>query len=314
MANTFVTGDIVQISGVLGDTAANGTFTITVIDATHFTLNSTKGNGAYAGGGTVTLGPKLDNLVVDVNGGSSGENNALVVAKNDGSALATNQFVVVNKGADGTSGTVRTYTAAVQWPDINYVNVQVVSANVSNAPAGDLNAGQPNLLVMGPDLYEPNDQQANATFLGSGATLQIQHASIFPNSAEFAGGVLTPLVPADQDFYRVVAQSTGTLDFQVYFQLYDPTLLPAGGNLALEVLDAAGDVIARTAIPAVFGTIGTTPTPASASRQCRARATGCTSSGPMPTARRNPWWSTATTPRSSTRRRPCPPTWNWPGA
>ena len=69
---------------------------------------------------------------------------------------------------------------------------------------------------------------------------------------------MTPLVPADQDFYRVVAQTTGTLDFQVYFQLYDPTLLPAGGNLALEVLDAAGNVIAHTATTAVFGTVGTT--------------------------------------------------------
>ena len=46
-------------------------------------------------------------------------------------------------------------------------------------------------------------------------------------------------MPADQDYYRVVAQTTGTLDFQVYFKLY-PGSAAAGGNLALEVLDAAG--------------------------------------------------------------------------
>ena len=44
----------------------------------------------------------------------------------------------------------------------------------------------------------------------------------------------------------MVAQDTGTLDFQVYFKLY-AGLLPPGGNLDLEVLDSAGNVIAHTA-------------------------------------------------------------------
>ena len=52
-------------------------------------------------------------------------------------------------------------------------------------------------------------------------------------------------------------KTTGTLDFQVYFKLY-PGLLPQGGNLALEVLDAAGNVIAQTATTAVFGAVGAT--------------------------------------------------------
>lgn len=43
----------VTISGVNGNTAANGTFQITVISSTTFSLNSTTGNGAYTGGGTV---------------------------------------------------------------------------------------------------------------------------------------------------------------------------------------------------------------------------------------------------------------------
>jgi hypothetical protein len=51
--NALVTGQTVVITGVLGNTAANGTWVITVIDNTHFTLNNSKGNNAYAGGGTV---------------------------------------------------------------------------------------------------------------------------------------------------------------------------------------------------------------------------------------------------------------------
>ena len=175
-------------------------------------------------------GSGINNLLVNVDGGSdaSGENNALVIQGAGGVALPATSFVVVNRGADYTSGTVRVFQSAAADPDINYVNVQVVSPNVSNAPAGKLNAGQPNLLIMGPDLNEPNEYQANAAFVGSGATLQIQHASIFPNFKEFPG------VPSDNDYYRVVAQTTGTLDFQVYFKLFDPALLPAGGNLNLK--------------------------------------------------------------------------------
>ena len=51
------TGDSVYISGVLGNTAANGTWIITKVDANSFSLNSSVGNGAYSSGGTVYLLP-----------------------------------------------------------------------------------------------------------------------------------------------------------------------------------------------------------------------------------------------------------------
>jgi len=51
--HALTTGQTVTISGVTGNTNANGTFTITVLNNTQFTLNGTTGNGAYAGGGTV---------------------------------------------------------------------------------------------------------------------------------------------------------------------------------------------------------------------------------------------------------------------
>jgi hypothetical protein len=52
-ANALVTGQTVVISGVTGNTAANGTFVITVVDSTHFNLNGTTGVTPYASGGTV---------------------------------------------------------------------------------------------------------------------------------------------------------------------------------------------------------------------------------------------------------------------
>lgn len=52
-AHGRATGEIVTISGVLGNLAANGTFTITVTGANTFTLNGSVGTGAYTSGGTV---------------------------------------------------------------------------------------------------------------------------------------------------------------------------------------------------------------------------------------------------------------------
>lgn len=60
--NNLVTGQTVAISGVTGNTAANGTFTVTVINTTNFTLDGTTGNGAYGGGGTVLRGASFQHM------------------------------------------------------------------------------------------------------------------------------------------------------------------------------------------------------------------------------------------------------------
>jgi len=48
------TGDYVEISGVGGNTAANGRRVITKIDDSNFTLDGSAGNGVYTAGGTLT--------------------------------------------------------------------------------------------------------------------------------------------------------------------------------------------------------------------------------------------------------------------
>lgn len=48
----LTTGARITITGVSGNTAANGTFTVTKIDANTFSLDGSTGNGAYTTGGT----------------------------------------------------------------------------------------------------------------------------------------------------------------------------------------------------------------------------------------------------------------------
>lgn len=55
VAHGYTTGQQVRISGVLGNTAANGTWAITVTSTTAFTLNGSLGNGAFTSGGHVGL-------------------------------------------------------------------------------------------------------------------------------------------------------------------------------------------------------------------------------------------------------------------
>ncbi len=49
----LTTGTVVTITGVVGNTAANGTYTMTSTGLNTFTLNGTTGDGAYSSGGTV---------------------------------------------------------------------------------------------------------------------------------------------------------------------------------------------------------------------------------------------------------------------
>lgn len=60
--NTLVTGQTVAIHSVGGNTAANGTFVVTVINTTNFTLNGSVGSGAYTSGGTVLRGASFQHM------------------------------------------------------------------------------------------------------------------------------------------------------------------------------------------------------------------------------------------------------------
>ncbi len=50
-AHGYESGDTVDVYGVTGTKSANGTWTITVVDAGRFSLNGSAGDGEYAGGG-----------------------------------------------------------------------------------------------------------------------------------------------------------------------------------------------------------------------------------------------------------------------
>jgi hypothetical protein len=75
------TGTLVTISGVTGNTAANGTFQVTVIDANTFSLGGSTGNGAYVSGGVWNVAGLYDiNFTpTGANGFVQGQNYVMLV-------------------------------------------------------------------------------------------------------------------------------------------------------------------------------------------------------------------------------------------
>lgn len=188
--------------------------------------------GGSGAGFSVLVAPRM-NLLVDVDGGAPGASDALVIAGAVvGTALPANNFVVHAKGRNPDTGRVRVYAGGLATPDISYTGVEVISPLVAGGP------NTPQLLNIGPDNFEENETWPNAAVLGSGETINVENLAIFPDANEH------PFVPADTDFFQVVAKDTGTLDFRVTFRTFNPALLPQGGQLEIRLLDSTGTVVA----------------------------------------------------------------------
>lgn len=158
--------------------------------------------------------------------------------------LGPNDSVLYFKGADSQSGLIQIGSNKIH---VTFDGIEEV--NPLNGPL--TRADQSARLVVFPlDPFEvngslDNDSRALATYLGSGAAINLD-----PN-----------ISPAgDVDMYQFVASQTGTMDFQVYFE--QNVGLPGDGNLDIQVLDTNGNVIGsstssdsneRVRIPAVQG-------------------------------------------------------------
>ena len=204
----------------------------------------------------------IDSLRFTVEGGADATSDRLIVVDDD-----VDDLVLYRKGQDNDSGTVQIGPGNAEpllnvFSEVENIDfVDDAGVAITNDPAG------PQLVVFKHDPFESNDDRFTATYLGSDHTINVDPtidpgplANPFGDGQNFAG---------DSDYYRVVAETTGTLDFQVYFRQV-PALasgrpgLPNDGNLDINVRDANGNIIAgfgvndadddeRVRIPAVEG-------------------------------------------------------------
>lgn len=199
-------------------------------------------------------------LVRQADGLISGNNQALSlrVSVDGGSPGASDRLTIVDDGLGDTviqrisatpgSGS---YTIGALAP-ILYDGIEYTSMSLINPITGGTGTdGIGRLFVFKADSYEQNNSLPNATFLGSGASINIDPVIDPGPDAVFGVG-------GDEDWYRLVAEQTGTLDIRVFFRL-QPTLangrlgLPGTGDLDIAVYDLDG-----TDITSTFRVVGAT--------------------------------------------------------
>ena len=98
-AHGYTTGDSITISDVLGATEANGTWTITVIDANTFDLQGSAYSQAYAGGGTAMKEQAISDVTIN------GYGMIVVTCASHGYSTGNMVDITGVLGATGSNGT-----------------------------------------------------------------------------------------------------------------------------------------------------------------------------------------------------------------
>ncbi|MCA9248970.1 MAG: hypothetical protein KDA42_17715, partial [Planctomycetales bacterium] len=158
----------------------------------------------------------------------------------------TDDLTVYHKGAIPGTGTVVVGPANAEPFENVFEGIEAVQfADENGQPLNDT-GDNARLIVFLPDPYEANDDRFVATHLGANETVNTTQ-NISP------GGVSNPFgdgqdIPGDEDWFRVIATATGTLDFSVFFEevalIGSRPGLPGDGNLDIEVYDVDGTLIA----------------------------------------------------------------------
>ena len=91
----LITGDHVFIADVLGNTAANGYFTVTYVDTTHVSLDTSVGSGAYTSGGRMASNSQLSRCILAA--GDTDGSGAYGSFRLNGNGSASNFFVCHNQ-------------------------------------------------------------------------------------------------------------------------------------------------------------------------------------------------------------------------
>ncbi len=124
----LTTGAAVTVAGVTGNTNANGTWTITVLDQDHFFLNGTTGNGAYLGGGTWTTTTSFFSPVASVTAVGVGGVNPIAITTTSAHGLANGNQVTFAGMAGTLASALNGNTFTITVTDSTHFTLNNTSA------------------------------------------------------------------------------------------------------------------------------------------------------------------------------------------
>src|SRR5262245_26893137 len=231
------TGDTVLISGVMGNTAANGTHRVTVLDANTFCLDDSSGNGPYTGGGTWEQ-PSLDQPPIYTPGsyaslafaGAFRPSTVPYVGPPAGVYQQLDYYVYAYTQYDLDLSTSGTYV----YSDIGYAVLGAVAETVSQRVYGLSYGEYLQTYILGPmGISPPSASPPPSTpIVAIGRTLA---AHAFPTEVSYFSN------PSEPDAPSIFPDSTVTLP-----PFYPPTRVPQpyGGKLYVQSHFGEGGLVA----------------------------------------------------------------------
>jgi hypothetical protein len=157
-AHGYQTGHSVTIAGVLGNTAANGTFLVTRVSADTFSLIGSTGNGAYTSGGVATM--PLSKAIVSTKNVSGATNaSPIVITTSAAHGLETGDIVQIASVAGNTAANGQWVIAVASSTTFSLVNSAGNAAYTSGGTVAHLG-------------YSWNSLADDTVFASSGATFK----------------------------------------------------------------------------------------------------------------------------------------------
>ncbi|HND52074.1 MAG TPA: hypothetical protein PLV92_06750, partial [Pirellulaceae bacterium] len=201
----------------------------------------------------------VNSMATNVDGGNNSIYDAVVYNVLGGTATAAgDRLVIIDDGADDLTiyrkgetddaGTVSIGPGNAETFETVFAGIERVQfLNEDGSTVNSTPGAASRLVVFKHDTFEYNDDRFTASYLGVNSSINVD-----PNIDP--GAVLFPFdgmaIPGDSDWYRLGAEVTGTMDFQVFFEEISNIVssgrpgLPNNGNLNIEVYDVDGTLIA----------------------------------------------------------------------
>lgn len=233
-ANTLV----FTVQDQLGTILDGGTQTDTFTNTERVRIEAGDGDDVMRVSISDTLfGTANASLLFDIDGGTAHTRDRLAVIDD-----ATDDLSIYRKGVSDSYGSITIGPANVEPFDFAFANVEYTEIlDQANLPITLAN-NNGRVVVFKHDPFEANNDLLVATHLGAGYTINVD-PTIDPGSLS-AGGPFNFTLPADEDWYRIEALATGTLDFQAFFEQIAAVGgrpgLPGNGDLQLQLFDADG--------------------------------------------------------------------------
>lgn len=209
-AHGYATGDRIIVSGVGGNTAADGSWLITNLTSTTFSLDGSTGNGAYTSGGITTNRSSFDGINLYINPtvtrgnlseiGADDDVNGILIT-NSGTAKATDAIYIAASG--GIVGSAWDTVFAAQADATNGIQMLGTYTKAIDITSGTTNLADQIIVTHG-TITSSKPVLSHTVTWNSGGTTFTNILSNVTNTASDANSMLIDLQVGGTSQFKVI--------------------------------------------------------------------------------------------------------------